>query len=602
MIRPSGPGAATTVQRCPTADPRRLPDRSRFVIVARLGGVPDMSDGDQPKRAGAGTPAAMFSVLVFGFGTAAGILLAFAGAGFVEQSGGLIVTVFLSALLVVGGLGGLVIAFRRPILRRLFGYADTQVELFADPLSRVATSTLSRDPAAATEAARELVALGLARYSWLAARRWVITSLTALIAAMAALAGTALLFKQNALLEVQTGLLAQQNDKIETQSALLSQQVQLAEAQRNAALAVEMTDIAALIGTATEVATARFRAEAPDLAAAQDPFDAMVNTLDPVTDLDRARILRIVSASRAARPYRFLDPQLRPDDPNDTLRVAMSRRKDDLQTAWARMSAAYDWQPPNDVNRLIDRPASPERGQLLDVLMSGGVRNLEVLNHFGLDLSFAYLTDATIILLTTQGARLSYADFSGSQMNSFDMGGGMLDNARFDRTVIRNSDFSAVGADRIRPPFRPADAPMPTIMAGASFRQAAVFDSSFAGARMIAADFDGALLFRVNFTDTTLSAATLKGALLVAPILSGVDLKSTDLDGALVFGADFLERLSADAAPESFRADRYRMDPVAASDIMKHRVANLQTTAEEISEATDGAAAFRLVRIKPLED
>ncbi len=296
-----------------------------------------------PHKAAPPAPSVLFPLLIFGFGTAAGVLLAFTGAGFIEDSGGLVVTVFLSALLVVAGLGGLIFAFRRPILRRLFGYADTQVELFADPLSRVATGTLARDAEAATAAARDLVALGLARYSWLAARRWVIASLTALIAAMAALAGTALLFKQNALLQVQTELLSQQNDKIEAQGILLAQDVQLAEAQRNAQLAVEITGIAALIGQATEDAAARFRAEAPDLAAAQDPYDGMVNVLDPVTDLDRSLVLRIVSASRAARPYRFLDQGLRPDDPDDKLRVAFQRRRDDLPAAWSRLSAARGW-------------------------------------------------------------------------------------------------------------------------------------------------------------------------------------------------------------------------------------------------------------------
>lgn len=557
---------------------------------------------DAGPKNGPPAPALLFPLLIFGFGTAAGVLLAFAGAGFVEQSGGLIVTVFLSALLVVAGLGGLVFAFRRPILRRLFGYADTQVELFADPLSRVATGTLARDPEAATAAARDLVALGLARYSWLAARRWVIASLTALIAAMAALAGTALLFKQNALLQVQTQLLAQQNDKIEAQGILLAQDVQLAEAQRNAQLAVEITGIAALIGQATEVAATRFRAEAPDLAAVQDPYDGMVNVLDPVTDLDRALVLRIVSASRAARPYRFLDQGMRPDDPDDKLRVAFDRRRDDLPAAWSRLSAAQGWAAGATINQLTDRPASPERGQLLDVLMSGGVRNLEVLNHFGLDLSFAYLQDATIVLLTGQGARLSYADLSGSHLRSVDLGGASMENARLNRTVIRDSDFSTVDTARLRPPYRPDMAPLPSALDGTSFRDAAVFDTSFRGARLLAADFDSALLFRADFTDAVLSAATLRGTMLVAPVMTGADLKSVDLDRAIVFGADFLDRMTAETAPGSFRADRYRMDPVDMSEDQVHRVAWAQSSPAEIAAATRGLAAFRLVRIKPLED
>jgi uncharacterized protein YjbI with pentapeptide repeats len=543
----------------------------------------------------------LFAVLVFGFGTAAGVLLAFAGAGFVEQSGGLIVTIFLSALFVVGGLGALVFAFRRPILRRLFGYAETQVELFADPLARVASGTLARDPAAATTAARDLVALGLARYSWLAARRWVITSLTALIAAMAALAGTALLFKQNTLLEGQTRLLAEQNARIDAQSALIAQDVQLAEAARNAELAVEITAIASAMGAAVEAANARFRAEAPELAAAQDPITALVNVLDPVTDIDRALALRIVSASRAVRPYRFLDPNLRPGDPNDNLRIAMQRRREVLPGAWGRMSEAYGWQAQDDANRLIDRPASPERGQLLDILVAGGLRNLEVLNHFGLDLSFASLRDGTLSYVTAQGGRLAYADFTGVQMGASDLGGAILDNARFDLAVIRGSTFAEVGPDRVQVPYTPDMAPMPSVMNGLSLREAAVFDTSFAGARMLGANLDGALLVRVDLSGATLAAATLRGTMLVAPVLDGIDLKSADLDGAIVFGADALDRLE-EAAGGSFDPARYRLDPIAPAALLDHRIAYLQMTAEEIAAATGGAPAFRMVRTGAVEN
>lgn len=64
---------------------------------------------------------------------------------------------------------------------------------------------VQRDPTAAVAAARELVQLAPARYSWVTARRWIVASLTALIAAMAELAGTALLFKQNQLLGCRRG-------------------------------------------------------------------------------------------------------------------------------------------------------------------------------------------------------------------------------------------------------------------------------------------------------------------------------------------------------------------------------------------------------------
>ena len=356
----------------------------------------------------------LLSLLMFGFGAAAGLLVAFSGFGFLEDSGAIIVTVFMSAVVVVALLGLILLMFRRRLWSKLFGVAETQLEMFAAPLARVAENALDRNPGGATAAARELVQLVLARYSWLTARRWLIASLTGLIAAMAALAGTALLFKQNQLLAVQSDLLREQNQRIQEQTGLLAQDVQLAEAARNAALAVEITDIAALVGAVA----ARTRAEQDAATAgtgtlALNKFTRMTNMVN-ATELGQELTLRIVSASRAARPYLFLDQGYRAEDSNDKIRVAMALRRDDLPQTYARLAEAKGWQDQPLQKGLIDRPASPERGELLRVLIAGGVRNLEPLNFVGLDLSFAYMQDADIGLVTAQGALLSYADFSGS--------------------------------------------------------------------------------------------------------------------------------------------------------------------------------------------
>lgn len=230
----------------------------------------------------------VFSVLVFGFGLAAGILLAFSGEG-LHDSAGLIVSVFLVLIGCTLILGAVVFAFRKPLWRRVFGMAESHLEQFAVPLARVAQYAAERDPTSAVRAVSELAQLGLARYAWLSTRRWVLASLTGLIAAMAALSGTALLFRQNQLIEVQSQLLADQNLRIVEQTVLLEQQVELAEAARNAELAVEITTIAAALG------------EAADRALGGEGFRT-VNVLDPETDLSRALILRITSISRALKP------------------------------------------------------------------------------------------------------------------------------------------------------------------------------------------------------------------------------------------------------------------------------------------------------------
>ncbi|MFN6978650.1 MAG: hypothetical protein ACK4OP_11035, partial [Gemmobacter sp.] len=278
-----------------------------------------------------------WSVLFFAFGIAAGLLIAFSGFGYVEDSAGAVIGVFLGALAAVAVIGSLAVLFRKPILRRVFGMAETQLELFARPLARVAERASERDSSGATSAARELVALALARYSWITTRRWIVASLTGLLAAMAALAGTALLYQQNRLLEVQSALLTdqnaqiaeqnillvEQNARVAEQSALIAQDVQLAEAARNAGLASEIVAVAGALGDAARTA----------MAGMDGPT---VNVLDPATDLDRGLILRIVTLSRSLRPYRFLDLGTRPADRFDAMRVAMAAQKDRLGETYGR--------------------------------------------------------------------------------------------------------------------------------------------------------------------------------------------------------------------------------------------------------------------------
>ena len=67
--------------------------------------------------------------------------------------------------------------------------------------------------------------------------------------------------------------------------------------------------------------------------------------------------------------------------------------------------------PPPPEDRLISRPASPARAQLLQTLIRAGPRDYEALNWFGLDMSFAYAEDTDLLGISMQGGQLSYARF-----------------------------------------------------------------------------------------------------------------------------------------------------------------------------------------------
>jgi uncharacterized protein YjbI with pentapeptide repeats len=537
----------------------------------------------------------VYPILFFGFGIAAGILIAFSGIGYLEDSAALIATVFLSALLVIVLVGIILFAARRKIWQSVFGYADVQIEQMAAPLATIAESAIARDSAAATSAARDLVVLALARYSWITARRWIITSLTALIAAMAALAGTALLFKQNQLIAIQSGLLTEQNARVAEQTVLLAQQVQLAEADRNAQIAAGITQIAAELGAVADRVGKEFETSTGK------PMPGVFNAIQ-TSDLSRALVLRITSTSRAAKPYRFLDLGLRADSSYDKTRIAAQRRRAELPNTYARLANYFGWKDANTEVNLIDRPASPERGQLLSALLAAGLLNLETLNIAGLDLSFAHLLNANFILVTAQNGLLDNADFTGSEIRFSDLGGAALENARFVSCVIRDSTFAEVTADRILKPYDASRAPLSTRANGADFSLAYVTDTAFTKALLLAANFDGAVLVKTDFTNADLGLATFRNAILIAPTFKGANLKSADFDGAILFGNSVLADLSAAASPDTFSSDRFRADPLDRKSLLGLSILNRNITGADIETLTKGAPAWRLKRVQPFDD
>lgn len=500
-----------------------------------------------------------FSVFFFAFGIAAGFLMAFAGLGFLQDSAGVVAGVFLAALLAVVLAGLVIFLLRRQILQRLFGIAEAQVELFASPLSGVAEGAVARDPERAIQAARRFVQLALARYAWLATRRWIMTSLTALIAAMAALAGTALLFRQNDLISQQSLLLAEQNARITEQTMMIAQDVQLAEAARNAQLAVEVTQIAALLGVVAD-------RTAPDTDGRGSA--GMVPVIDPFADLGQGLVMRIVAVSQGMRPYRFLETGIDPADPSDRMRVAMLARRAVLPGVWASMEAQNGWHLPDESSRLIDRPASPERGLLLRVLLASGLRELQLLNFFGLDLSFAHAPGLFLPMVTLDHANLSYADLSHADLVETSLAGAVLDNARLRRATLRDTRFFALGGDPARNPQQDQGQPYHATMNGADLSDAVVMRGDWREVRAIAALFDGAVLVDVDLSRAWLAAASFREAVLVNVKLGGAALQSVDLDGAIVFGDDPLTWLAAQAAPDTFRPDRYRQERVALDAVM----------------------------------
>lgn len=529
-----------------------------------------------------------FAVLFFVVGAAAGLLLAFSGFGFLSDSATTIAAVFL-VLIGVVGLGGIAIfALRRRILKAVFGIAEAQVNVIAGPLADVAQGAARRDPEGAALSARRLIQVALARYAWLATRRWILTTLTALIAAMAALAGTALLFKQNALIAEQIVLLGEQNIRIAQQTALLEQQTELAEAARNAALSVEVTGVAALLGEAVDRSLGPLETREPLI---------LVPALDVSRDLERSVIFRLIAVSQALRPYRFLESSINVVDDTDRMRVAMMARRDVLPGVWQRLSQENGWSLDQGPAQLIDRPASPERGQLLRVMLGNGLREMEVLNFYGLDLSFAYAQGLTVPVASMQNAMLAYADLSWGSLVETDLRGAALANTRLRHAQVLRSRLGVLPRAEARAPYDQGELDSyASRLTGTDFSGALIVDSDFSGADALGAVFDGALVVGADFSGAALGAGSFRGAILVAPTWAGAGLQSVDFDGAVMFGADPLADLVAQAAPGSFDPARYRTEPADLAEVY----APLRWASPDLSELTRrtrGAPAWRLVRV-----
>lgn len=537
-----------------------------------------------------------FSVLFFAFGTAAGFLLAFTGLGFLEDSAGVIAGVFLVLVLALALAGLGIFVMRRRILSRLFGLAESQIDVFAGPLAAVAEGAARRDPEHAAVSARRLIQVALARYAWLATRRWILTSLTALIAAMAALAGTALLFKQNALLGEQIVLLAEQNGRIQQQNevldrqtTLLSQDIELTEAARNAALAVEVTSVAALLGEAADRAAAGGAGSLAEI----------LPVIDVHRDLERSLVFRVIAVSQAFRPYRFLEPGLNAADDADRIRYALFAQRDTAPEVWARVAAANGWDDAPVTSRLIDRPASPERGQLLRVLLANGVHDFDLFSFYGLDLGFAYAHSLTMTLASLRHAMLSFADLSHGSLVQTDLSGARLSGVRFRRAQILRCTFSSIAPQDVRAPFS-TDQPISysTEIAGADFSNALIVDTAFVRVQAIATIFQRALMIAPDFTGAALSVANFQGAILVNPRWQGAVLVEANFDGAFVFGADPLAQIAREAAEDTFDPGRYRAEPVDAETALAGSDWDYLTP-EGLAEMTHGGQAWRLVRLQP---
>lgn len=546
--------------------------------------------GDE-RKTGKG-PGLEVGFLLLILGLAIGAVLATFGLELFADNASVIFSAMFGLVLFLVALFVLLVLLRRSIWQKVFRRTELEIERIAAPLSDVARHAAEKDVPRATNAARSLAELVLARYAWLATRRWLIASITGMIAAIAALAGSALLFQQNELLKeqgknlvTQTQLLSEQNARIDTQIELLQTDAQLKDSDRSANILPDIVAASAKLGE--------------EIQALHDEGNFSGNGRFRLEDISLSLRNQLITITNTVRPYRYL----KSDTPNvfnqNQMNEAAFRRRDDLPRTAQLLGLGQKKQSFG----LIDRPLSPERGAIIGALHNFNIRETELLSFFGADFSYAEVSMPQIISMSFQHANLQFSDFGSTDMVDVDFSAAALDNMRLRGGKLTRVDFAGHQASDAPGLFRKADDPffMATRTSGLDLSGSVIFDCTFEGTQGIAPNFDGAVLARTRFVNASIPASTFRNAILVETDFTGAALQSADFDGAIVFEANFLERLQQQSQTGTFKRERYSIEAVDVSTLQDYPLLG-EFGIYMPAGLIEGKQAFLISRTAPFEE
>lgn len=228
--------------------------------------------------------------------------------------------------------------------------------------------------------------------SWLGdlmARRFMVNSALAALVGFGGMIGTALLFRQIALLGIQNQKIDEQVQLLRIQNFKLELQNVTAEAQRRSALSAELFSIMQQV--------------AGDLGKEADTIGK---------ELSPGLVARIVTFSGTATPYWIAEM---PENADGSLSNAL---------------------------RLADRPRSPERGELLKGLVSMRA-NIKQLTEAGADFRGADLRRAKLLDAKLSGVVLSSADLTEANLAGAEIDGAHLYSATLKDAFLYDVDLTA---------------------------------------------------------------------------------------------------------------------------------------------------------------
>ena len=336
--------------------------------------------------------------------------------------------------------------YKDAILEHFFGNVETELVSLLNPAKAGINNLLDGNPKETVENLEKIARVLLTRYASHTMRRWIIGINISLLASFTGMIGSALLFKQNTLIDEQNRHIVLQNDTLTKQNLMLGEQnhkidaqTKLDEAARRANLTFEITSINETIENIREKLE-------------HTAINQPINLPDHLVG-------RIISLSKVAEPYFYLDSSKLTDS--------------------------------ESIINLIKTPLSPERALLLRNLLSGEIANAEEIIKSGLDLSFADLRRVSMEGIDFSRALLSRANFSFSK----------LDNIRFDKSRLDGADFSSAqlgvgltsNMDFSYADLRSADFGS-SIVSNTNFSHSVLVDATFKGSQFDKVDLTGAIV------------------------------------------------------------------------------------------------------------
>lgn len=348
----------------------------------------------------------------------------------------------------------LVFVFRQFLTRKILGESSVgdflnDAQAVGDAVTdQVAKRVLVNVPHETSERVRKVLPQIANWFIWGRLRNWWWNWILGVFIALGGLTGTILLINQNELLEAQNKKIDDQTGLLKAQNELVSRQMQLEEANRRSALIVLMSNIMDKVDREIEsqqVGLSRTLKE-------QRKYS-----------LSQSLIGQIAALSHSFKPYRYMEG-----------------------------------------DSLIERPLSPERGQLLITLT-------------------LLPLDTSTFRKIFQSSNFAYANLRGAKLTGANLNGANLENANLSGADLSDSELIATSLDW-------ADLSYSTLI-DANLHEASLMEANLYFTNLISADLTGAYFSGAEYRERDdFSKEFLNGANLEKANLSGADLSGAFLN------------------------------------------------------------------------